>query len=218
MHHGARNLGAHFRSTDPAHIRRFVLAGAEGRRNAPKCQAIAKITGRRCQRAVRPDCPYCFNHSRGAYAVTANNAFLAESLKVLSSTATGRNRERALRTVRRIARGEIYALWRLDPRQPALDLLTLEDQNEQAVHRWLIDQHGIDLNKPLPGSDKHATPRCRDRLRYAAWRVLSRGDAVSPDFITKAGYRVINALRDDRKFWDKLAAIDAAAEAGAQTP
>jgi hypothetical protein len=101
----------------------------------------------------------------------------------------------------RIGRAEVYRQWKVDPRCPEIDLLQLSPKDEKAVADWLLLNHQISLDKPLPGTDRLPTPRCRDRLRYAAWRVIQRGTVVTPDFVMRAGYRVTNALLDDAKFW-----------------
>lgn len=205
----AQNLGKWLGSKDPAHIARWVAAQLAGRRAAPRCQAISKGTGQTCRSICRRGQMYCQRHGRGTAAVSADARKETDNAKVLASGTGGVERARAVRSMERIARHRIYRLWRLDPRGPEIDLLELSPGEEQRVAAWLWDNHTIALDKPLPGTDKHATARCRDRLRQAAFRVLRRGNAVSQDFLTAAHRRVVLALRDDAKFWRKWEALGA---------
>lgn len=205
----AQNLGKWLGSKDPAHIARWIAAQQAGRRTAPRCQAISKSTGQSCRNICRRGQTFCLRHGRGNAAVSADASKEIDNAKVLASGSGGVERARAVRSMQRIARHRFYRLWRLDPRGPEIDLLELSPGDEQRVAAWLWDNHTIALDKPLPGTDRPATARCRDRLRQAAFRVLRRGSAVSQDFLTAAHRRVTLALRDDAKFWRKWEALGA---------
>jgi hypothetical protein len=157
---------------------------------------------------VRAEHPFCGVHRRGTVAVRADASKEIQNAKVLASNTGGLERERAIRSMQRIARHRIYRLWRLDPRSPEIDLLELCAADEQRMAHWLKQNHGVDINAPLPATGRQPTARCRDRLRYAAWRVLRRGASASPQFIEAARRRVTLALRDDEKFWRKWDAFD----------
>jgi hypothetical protein len=203
------NLGGALGSRDPAHLRRWYAAMNAGKRAAPQCEAIANATGQRCQSCARRGQRFCFHHLRGKDAAAADIALINRNLAVLANpNLRGYSRRRAEYSMARIARAEIYRVWKIDPRAPAIDLLVLSAADEQRVADWLREQHAVDLNKNLPGSDKPPTARCRDRLRWAGWRVLARGDLVTPEFLAAARRRVVLALRDDAKFWRKLEKLD----------
>lgn len=180
-----------------------------GKRRAPQCEAVANGTGVRCQSCARRGQRYCFHHLRGKEAAAADTELISRNMEKLSNPRLrGYSRTKAEASMARIARAEIYRTWKCDPRKPEIDLLVLSDRDEKAVHDWLLQNHAVDLNKPLPGSDKHATARARDRLRWAAWRVLARGLIVDQDFLAAARRRVSAAIRDDARFWKKLAKLD----------
>ncbi len=204
------NLGTTLGSRDPQHIRRWINAQNAGRAAAPKCEAVATSTGLRCQSCVRRGQNYCLRHLRGREAAAADIEITTRQLKVLGNPLIkGVAHSRAVNTMARVARAEIYRVWRIDPRGPAVDLLILSDHDERRVVEWLLNRHGIRLDKDLPNSDHRPTARCRDRLRWAAWRVISRAEAATPEFITKADNRVRAAVRDDTKFWVKVAKLGA---------
>jgi hypothetical protein len=81
--------------------------------------------------------------------------------------------------------------------------LQLDETLSRRVEAWLVTHCAIDLTTPLPGSNRLATPRATDRMRWAAYRALRRGAALSDDFMTRAKMRVDTALRDDLRFWEK---------------
>lgn len=206
----AKNLGKHFASRDPQHIARWVNAQLAGRARAPKCEAVSRTTGVKCCRVVLRGGRFCFAHARGEHAVNADRELAERNHFILFETrSTGKQRRKAALSMRRIARAEVYRQWKLDPRFPEVDLLQLSETDETRVADWLWRHHQIRLSENLPGTERPPTARARDRLRYAAWRVIARGDAVDPDFVKRAGYRVINALRDDAKFWFRFDNPDA---------
>jgi hypothetical protein len=136
-------------------------------------------------------------------AEDANRIMQAEAIDILQNGGSPLQTRRAHNTLARIARREVHKLWKSDPRAPNISTLEICELDEQRVRAWLIDACGVDLDKPLPGVGREATARCRDRLRWAAWRVLRRGKNASDDFVAAARLRVAAAIRDDLRFWEK---------------
>jgi hypothetical protein len=199
---GAVNLGNHLGSRHPAHIARWVQAGVAARRAMPKCEGIAKQTGARCRHIPLAGKRFCIHHIRGAEAHAADLEKEQRNAKILAEGDIPINEERARKSMARIARRRTHRAWRIDPRAPNISTLEICKLDEQRVRAWLIDFCSVDLDKPLHGLDREATARCRDRLRWAAWRVLRRGKNASDDFVAAARLRVAAAIRDDLRFWE----------------
>lgn len=199
----ALNLRDHLGSRHPAHIHRWVQAGVAARRLMPKCEAIAKKTGVRCAHIPVAGRRFCFHHICGAEAREVDLAMEQRNAEILQKGSIPVIEERARKSMARIARRRVHRTWRIDPRAPNVSTLEICELDEQRVRAWLIGLCGVNLDKPLPGVGCEATARCRDRLRWAAWRVLRRGKNASDDFISAARLRVAAAIRDDQRFWEK---------------
>lgn len=199
-------LGQHLGSRDEAHIQRWVAAQIEGRRNKPKCEAIAAGTGQRCRLLPLRGSTCCLRHSRGKQLDAAGRILAAEAIDFIENGGSPVQVYRAQRTLARIARRNLHQLWKSDPRIEG-STLALDDHTESKVTAWL-NQRFIDLDKPLPNSTRLATPRCVDRIRWAAYRVIRRGNAASEDFLRRANRRIALAMQDDQIFWNKLAKLE----------
>ena len=204
-------LGHHLGSRDRAHIHRWTSAGVRAREALPKCEAIAAGTGQRCRLLPLRGSTCCLRHSRGKQLDTAGRALAASALDIVENGGSPVQTHRATRTLARIARRNLHQLWKIDPRING-STLALDDHAERKVAAWLKTNHGVDLDRPLPNSSEPPTPRCADRMRWAAYRVLRRGHAASNDFRNRAKRRVELAIADDLKFWKKLEAFDASSE------
>ena len=191
-------------------ISRWHAALNEGRSRAVKCGAPTKTSGAPCRQVPRRGSPHCYFHTLGAAKDAADLLYINKMQRWLSGTSW--QRMKALHALRRISRRQIYRLWLQDPRAPEIDFLELSASDETRVAEWLYTNWQINLDKPLPGTSRKPTARCRDRLRYAAYFALRRADDADPEFLKRIRHRVILALRDDRLFWEKYDAAALAAE------
>jgi hypothetical protein len=203
----AENLGKNLGSRDPAHISRWLAGRRAGLLAAPKCEAISKGTGLRCRSpAPRGSC-FCFRHLSGGNRAHADHERADRHLQTLARSSNRFDRVRAEAGLQAIARRQVHLLWRTDPRAPNVSTLELDERREAAVRDWLRDNCGVSLGSPLPGGGRAPTARATDRMRWAAYRVLRRGEGASGDFIERAKLRVAAAIRDDARFWEKWARL-----------
>jgi hypothetical protein len=90
--------------------------------------------------------------------------------------------------IAKIYRRRLHRVWLT---RPAIEGSTLElsERDDLRVANWLREVQAVDVE-----SDEH-TPRCRDRLRWAAVLFLSgRRDGET------VRRRIVSALRDDQKW------------------
>lgn len=97
----------------------------------------------------------------------------------------------ALKALAAIKRRRLHRAWLTDPTVPGTTLV-LTPNDEARVAEALLLRFGADLY------DETHTERCRDRLKWAAFRSLAGADPI------KASYRVKAALRDDERWRRRL--------------
>lgn len=193
MHDHSSHLGSNFASRDPAHLARWQAAVLAGRARAPRCTAIAK-SGQRCQLpAMKFSAPCrCHRHLHGAARDETDERrrpwlealSRRASRPVMSSTAR--------KALAAIERRRLHRAWLRDPTIPGSTLL-LAPNDEARVAEALQHRFSVDLY------DETHTARCRDRLKWAAFRMMAGADPI------KAGFRVNAALRDDKRWRRRIA-------------
>ena len=177
----------------------WLKAMWEGTRRAPGCVAIAGTTGRLCRQPRLPGSDKCRHHLRGKKRDAVDAARLARAVRKLQTTTNGVFRRNAVNVIRNVERRRLHRAWKVDPRLPGSTLSL--SAGMKRIRAWLREEHHVDLDKAETtcAGDRYMTPRCIDRLRWGAvLAVTKRIDAEA------ARRRVMVALRDDAKFWDKL--------------
>lgn len=186
-------LGAALGSRDPSHLARWQAAVLAGRARAPRCTAIAK-TGRRCRLPAMKfsDPCRCHRHLHGL-ARDLTDERRRPWLEALSRTASRPiMSSTARKALAAIERRRLHRVWLRDPTIPGSTLL-LTPNDEARVAEALLRRFSVDLY------DETLTERARDRLKWAAFRMLAGADP------TKAGFRVKAALRDDERWRRRIA-------------
>jgi hypothetical protein len=125
----------------------------------------------------------------------------ARYLKILEQGDIPLTEQRARRGLASIARRRFNKIWDLDPRIEGETISFSNDEDRQRTIQWLIDHCDVDLSKPLPGTNRLATPRCIDRMLWAAWRVARSQYHVSDQTIERAKHHAARAIRAEIKFW-----------------
>lgn len=190
----SKNLGHFLGFREPEHIKKFYTAGIAARRLLPSCEATTRA-GARCKLLPIRGSNCCLWHTRGKVAVHSNTLLLEAARERIQKGGAQLMVYRAHKTIARIQRDELHRQWKIDPRIPG-STLELDAETETHVYDWLFKNYHINLI----GQNTY-TPRCIDRLRWAAYRVLRRGDEATPEFLEQAARRVRSAIADDEKFW-----------------
>jgi hypothetical protein len=99
-----------------------------------------------------------------------------------------------------IARRRMHRAWLLDPRLPGSTVPLLSARDSERVERWLLGRNLGD-DRPLPATGRPPTPRCWDRVMWAA--ILAIGGRIDE---RGASLRLASALKDEAAFWKQLAA------------
>jgi hypothetical protein len=178
-----------------ARAHEWLAAMSAGRDAAPRCDAKTSA-GKPCQSPRMRGADRCRLHVGGSQRdiIDAQRAKLAERMVRSTNAKLRAQGEAALRS---IAKRRLHRAWQADPTLPG-STLTLPDHDEARVRRWLLEEHGIDLDKTTHEGGFPLSYRAIDRLRWAAALCLTKR---SPP--PNAAKRVVAALRDDLKWWRK---------------
>ena len=182
----------HLGSQSPAHLDRWRAALMAGQRAAAKCEATTR-TGAQCRFHVIPGTRRCTHHLVGAERDAYDRNRIPKLQRMIDRNVGGRiTIARARKSLANIARRQLHRLWKIAPDAPG-STLGLPPRDEQRVRNWLRN-HGIDLDAPA----QYLTPRCIDRVRWAAFMKLRGG---MPN--EAARRRLVLALRDDTRWQQK---------------
>lgn len=200
---GSLNLQGHgLACREPWHIQRWVNAGLSARRSMLKCTGV-KYDGERCTHPPLRGFDKCRHHLRGAERDASDREREARYLKILAEGDIPITERRARRGLAAIARRRFNKMWDLDPRIKGETIIFANEQDRQRTIQWLIDHCDIDLSKPLLITNRMATPRCVDRMLWAAWRVVRGRSYATDDFIAGAKRNVERTIKAEIKFWKK---------------
>jgi hypothetical protein len=196
-------------------MRRWLEACLEGRRNSPfRCEAITNA-GTRCRRIPPRGFKCCHVHVRGAERLRHEALQERNNLHVLSRGSNKFLHERARNCLATIARKRFHRAWTQDPRTPGQTIVFANPHDRERCLEWLRVNCCVNrVEDVLPETGRPPTPRCVDRMLWAAWRCIRRGGAVDEEFHAQAVKRVRIAIKDDATFWRRW---DAAAASAAET-
>ena len=185
----------------PENLARRIAAYREGYRRCPKCTHI-KADGMRCRRPSmregrRLGIQLCPSHLRGDDRERVDRR-REELLHDRLRTTNPYRREKAARAIAAIHKRRLLRVWMIDPTLPGATIRLTPSDHEKAA-AWLAAK-GIDLEAPLPGIGKLATPRARSALLWTAYRALT--GRISE---TTAANRVRQYLRQDAAWWRRMA-------------
>lgn len=187
---------------EPAHIKRWVNAQLAGRRTMPKCIGV-KYDGERCTHPPLRGFSKCRHHLRGPDRDASDREREARYLKILEKGDIPLTELRARRGLASIARRRLNKMWNVDPRIEGETIVFANEHDRWRAVQWLLDHCNVDLSKPLPVTNRMATPCCVNRILWPAWRVVRGGAHVTDDFVGGAKKRVEHAIRAEIKFWKK---------------
>jgi hypothetical protein len=203
------NLGCYLSGSGVDQIRHLHVwssAGIEARRVGPKCVAVARHSGQRCQCNPVRGGRFCVRHTRGADR-RASDVVLEKHHREMLEGGNPVRVERALRGLSKIAARRLRQLWGTegsltgDPDFPG-STLSLDDYCERKIRDWLLHECGVDLDATrLPDTGHHHTARAVDRMRHIAWRVYKRRNNRDPEFEALMRGRVKWVLHYDRQWW-----------------
>ncbi len=172
----------------------WLAAMERGKAAAPRCGAKKK-SGQPCRRVPLRGAKHCFNHFHGPERDALDARRVAAAQRLLARTTNARFRADAARTIKTVLRRQFQRLWQKDATIPG-STLELAARDEARVLSWLLRGFNIDLDRTMHSTGDLLSPRCIDRLRWAA--ALSLTGRITPEF---ARNRVAAAMRDDLKFW-----------------
>jgi hypothetical protein len=188
----------------PFALERWRKAMADGYAKAPRCKHIRR-NGFQCSRpamreARRLGLPsLCPSHCKGR----ARDKIDADREKRLLREAQSLNairRSEAEASLAAIARRRMHRGWLIDPRIPGSTVPHLNVRDSERVQRWFLARNLRD-DRPLPATRRPPTPRCWDRLTWAA--ILAIGGRIGE---RGASLRLASALSDEVVFWKQLIA------------
>jgi hypothetical protein len=167
-----------------------------------KCIGV-KFDGEQCTHPPLRGFKKCRHHLRGAERDASDREREARYLKILAQGDIPITERRAYRGLAAIARRRFNKIWDIDPRIEGETISFSNEEDRQRTIQWLIDHCDIDLSKPLPCTKRGATPRCIDRMLWAAWRVVRARSLASDQSIARGKHHAARAMRAEIKFWKK---------------
>jgi len=200
---GSLNLQGHgLACRDPAHIKRWVQAQLAGRRAMPKCVGV-KYDGERCTHPPLRGFSKCRLHLRGLERDASDRERETRYLKILEKGDIPLTEMRARRGLASIARRRLNKMWDIDPRIEGETIIFANQEDRQLAVQWLLNHCNVDLSKPLPGTNRMATPCCINRMLWPAWCVVRGRGYATDDFIAGAKRNVERTIKAEIKFWKK---------------
>ena len=175
----------------------------------PTCDGVTN-DGKRCkQPPVKGFCRCRWHLRGGALQLQAERELERRYHHIIARGAPRLEVERAQSRLAALGRKRLHRQWKLDPTIEAATIVFEYDSDRARAVKWLRDETGIDISKPLQATGRMATSRCLDRLLWASWRVVRGRHAISEQFLQNAHNRVRAAIRDDVRYYKQLAQLDA---------
>lgn len=195
----------HLGSREPEHISRWHNALRAGFRAMPRCEGVTK-NGARCQAAPTKGFYLCRWHLRGTpHQARAELELERRYNHIIALGAPRQTVERAKSRLAALGRKRLHRSWKSDPMIAAATIVFEREEDRLRAVKWLLNETGVDISKPLRETGRMATPRCLDRLLWASWRVVRGRNEVSEQFLANAHNRVKAAIRDDVRFFKRIA-------------
>jgi hypothetical protein len=188
----------------PFALERWRKAMADGYAKAPRCEHIRR-NGLRCRRPAMRDArrlglpSLCPSHCKGR---TRDRIDTAREVRLLreAQSENAIRRSEAEASLAAIARRRMHRAWLLDPRLPGNTVPHLSARDGERIERWLLGRNLRD-DRPLPATGRPLSPRCWDRVMWAA--ILAIGGRIDD---RGASLRLASALKDETVFWKQLVA------------
>ena len=139
----------------------------------------------------------CSRHCQGRARDKIDAARVGRLLREAQSENVIRRAE-AEAALAAIARRRTQRAWKLDPRLPGSTVPQLNARDAGRVERWLAER-ALRVGCPLRTTGTLATPRCWDRMTWAA--ILVIGGRIDEQ---GARRRLELALKDEIVFWKRL--------------
>jgi hypothetical protein len=178
----------------------MVSGDVGGARRAPKCSALTRAN-KPCGRMRLAGVFYCGHHLKGRERDVLD-AHRLERAQMIAAAGRPIERLRALKMIRNIQRRMLHRTWLNHPEIEG-STLELSTADEQCVRSCLRDELGLNIERLDRVTGRELSARAVDRARWCAYRLL-RG-TVEPE---AARRRVVNLLRDERRFWARQAGHD----------
>jgi hypothetical protein len=200
-HPATARLPSREESLSPFALARWFEAMAAGRARAPRCERILR-NGQQCRgipmrEARKLGVNLCRWHCRGRLRDQVD-ARRELRLRRLANSDNDILRSRAERALACIARRKTNRAWRLDPRLHGSTVPHLSDRDAARVERWLAERNLCE-GRPLQATGRPATPRCWDRMTWAA--ILAIGGRIDEQ---GARRRLELAVKDEAAFWKRF--------------
>jgi hypothetical protein len=135
----------------------------------------------------------CSRHCRGGARDKIDAARVGRLLREAQSENVIRRSE-AEAALAAIARRQTHRAWRIEPRLPGSTVPHLSDRDAARVERWLAERNMCE-DRPLPATGHPPTPRCWDRMTWAA--ILAIGGRIDEQ---GARRRLELAVKDEVAF------------------
>jgi hypothetical protein len=189
-------LGEYLGRRDPDFLRVWLLAQWEGRKKAPKCDALTR-EGKPCRRDRLRGADRCGHHVQGAERDRVDRLRLARLHRELTRTSCEGLQRRIRRQLRNIEKRSLHRAWLRDPtiEGSTIDISVADDQS---VRTCLRDELGIDIEQPDRVTEQDLTPRAVDRAKWAAYLLLQ--GTIDHE---AARRRIASLLVAERRYWAK---------------
>jgi hypothetical protein len=200
-HSATARLPSREESLSPFALQRWAEAMSAGRARAQCCERILR-NGQQCRgiamrEARKLGVNLCRWHCRGRLRDQVD-ARRELRLHRLANSDNDILRSRAERALACIARRKTNRAWKLDPRLRGSTVPHLSARDAGRVERWLADRNLRD-GRPLQATGRPPTPRCWDRMTWAA--ILAIGRRIDQH---GARRRLELAVKDEVAFWRRL--------------
>jgi hypothetical protein len=192
-------LGEYLSRRDEEHLSRWLSAMMAGRRAAPKCDALTR-EGKPCRRDRLRGANFCSPHIRGVARDRIDEARRERLYREIARTSCAGLQRRIERQLRNIEHRALHRVWLSNPTIEG-STLELSPHEEERARAFLRVELGLDIEEVDRVTRRELSARAVDRGRWAAYLALKgRLDYEA------ARRRVVNLLRDERRYWEQQAA------------